>query len=1180
MDITELFRSLESNQTQAVEDVKKKFHEYLNATKESWLMNGLFDYYLATGSLRVIEVLVGVREPHEKYLFDRLSETLRGASKLQGLTLLGHIVRRNPTWLYKITQHNLIKDLLKLLKVETDMLSVMSALLVVIVLLPMIAGFVAPLLQEIFEVFSRLASWNTNNPNKMSEGYLLHLQVGLYALFHRLYGMFPCNFLAYLRHEYSIRGDNLTVFSHTIKPMLETVKMHPLLVTASKDAETAPVRWKKMEPHDVIVECAKFTVETTSTVVPAVDNKQKDDSSSLYLHHSPSHCSRSSLECAGVIDGSHTSRGVRAFSSQLPTTSDKEIWTPSTYCGGATSPPDLSASAPTSIPHTPISQTFVSSSFLQHEGSSPPEAAVEATPETTPVKDLRQVTRCPPSVGSSVVRALNSTLVGPTGGSSPMHSQPSSPMKKEVSPFRFPPDNCSAFQQLPRNISTCTNSNQYDQIQARRDSFLSQRVQRIVLERIQVSETQSIEGKTLKPKTPVSSGSYHQPTSPLRIIPGNVLDRDLAHHVQTPNSPHLVEETQEDREVETMMRGGNELPTSMTTGSSISRHCDSVLQEFHHHHHHDDDHEEVECYDECQQEIGSPCTSGGLHMPNSQSMRDFARRVNRLRYYSYTCQGSEPPIVMTSTGSSLSEGSSFPADAKVRRAISCPEMKKSVSVLSAGDRLPLDENEEDETHLVPMARIECLDSDGGTSKSDQLSLTVNGHSSGISLTEVTSYHKSRKRLTSNSTQTENALPYEHLFLNVFPSIEQHLTPPPPDSCGTPSLFPNKTSQFSPYEAVEAYIETAVQCYDNKKSKQGTENELKLCKDQLVLLNLQLQFERHRREVHAERNRRLLGKSRNNRALEEYNSALRDQVALLQHDKDSIREELEKHRRDTNKQIQKLQESVEYWQEQSKNLQKACEEAKACCETLQQELKQEREKTASVTKKWNDTKAQLFDTGSELQQALNMLSAGREVREELQTLQREVVIGGELQQRSRDTLTHLARAVHHTNELSLQQAAYLQQVEMLNEQLEARNISYDLLKSRVAELESIIIDKDASLKEQNRLVDEVRTDYVEQLKSAEKKSKELRLINSNLEENIFTLHKEVEILTRLQSQKRKQPKISTSQQINVSSLMSLSLNSPSFNVDGEVPLHNIHGKIEDSDSAEAEAGTPSSTDALH
>lgn len=52
-----------------------------------------------------------------------------------------------------------------------------------------------------------------------------------------------------------------------------------------------------------------------------------------------------------------------------------------------------------------------------------------------------------------------------------------------------------------------------------------------------------------------------------------------------------------------------------------------------------------------------------------------------------------------------------------------------------------------------------------------------------------------------------------------------------------------------------------------------ETELKVAKEQLVLLHMQLQFERHRREVHAERNRRLLGKSRTNRALEEHNSAL-------------------------------------------------------------------------------------------------------------------------------------------------------------------------------------------------------------------------------------------------------------------------------------------------------------------
>lgn len=86
--------------------------------KESWLLNGLFDYYLTTNSARAIELLVSVREPHDKYLFDKLCESLKNpGTKLQALTVLGHVLRRQPAWLYKITQHQLLKDLLKLLKV-------------------------------------------------------------------------------------------------------------------------------------------------------------------------------------------------------------------------------------------------------------------------------------------------------------------------------------------------------------------------------------------------------------------------------------------------------------------------------------------------------------------------------------------------------------------------------------------------------------------------------------------------------------------------------------------------------------------------------------------------------------------------------------------------------------------------------------------------------------------------------------------------------------------------------------------------------------------------------------------------------------------------------------------------------------------------------------------------------
>lgn len=96
-----------------------------SAAKDSWLINGLFDYYLSTNSARTAEVLAGVRDPHDKHLLDRLSDILSKPSsskqsskqKIQALTLLGLIARRQPTWLYKLASHALFRDLLKLLKV-------------------------------------------------------------------------------------------------------------------------------------------------------------------------------------------------------------------------------------------------------------------------------------------------------------------------------------------------------------------------------------------------------------------------------------------------------------------------------------------------------------------------------------------------------------------------------------------------------------------------------------------------------------------------------------------------------------------------------------------------------------------------------------------------------------------------------------------------------------------------------------------------------------------------------------------------------------------------------------------------------------------------------------------------------------------------------------------------------
>lgn len=157
-----------------------------------------------------------------------------------------------------------------------------------------------------------------------------------------------------------------------------------------------------------------------------------------------------------------------------------------------------------------------------------------------------------------------------------------------------------------------------------------------------------------------------------------------------------------------------------------------------------------------------------------------------------------------------------------------------------------------------------------------------------------------KRCTEEaSTQTQDLVPYEHLLLGVISSRI-----PDPDQ----PVKSNSESCLSPDYMLERYIQACARInhhsdhgkpasgavkhkQQQRQKKRGNEDEasVDLVDDDgvdhiihvdldsgnhlLQLTQMQLQFERQRREVHAERNRRLLGKLRDSQALEEHNSAL-------------------------------------------------------------------------------------------------------------------------------------------------------------------------------------------------------------------------------------------------------------------------------------------------------------------
>lgn len=69
------------------------------------------------------------------------------------LSLLGYVVRKQPAWLYRVTQHATMKELIKALKTEEDLVVMMSGILDLLALMPILPAYIAPYLADLFEVF-------------------------------------------------------------------------------------------------------------------------------------------------------------------------------------------------------------------------------------------------------------------------------------------------------------------------------------------------------------------------------------------------------------------------------------------------------------------------------------------------------------------------------------------------------------------------------------------------------------------------------------------------------------------------------------------------------------------------------------------------------------------------------------------------------------------------------------------------------------------------------------------------------------------------------------------------------------------------------------------------------------------------------------------------------------------
>lgn len=1200
--VDDLFRLLESNDSAVWHELRHLVYEQYSEVKESWLVCGLYDAFAQSGSPRCLDLLLNVRgEAHEKFLCDKMADGLRqgGKARAKALQVLGFVVRKQPSWLYKMTQHSLMKELIKVLKHEDDIIVMMSALLDLLVLMPILPVYVAPYLQDLFEVFSRVSSWRYQSIKGLPEVQQVHVQVGLYAFFHRLYGMFPCNFLCYLRSQYSDSNkDNQAVFVHTIRPMLNTVRMHPMLVTQSRDYEKTSARWKRMELHDIIVESSRYSLV-------AQESAKEDEEPAAALM---------SME---LDVGSYTSFKSQSehsdFQALYAANSQDPLWTPSRKCEMSSGGGGLPTTADSVIGPSPGGSTLSRLTL-----DSPPEAAIEATPETTPFvtpvkEESFRFARPQPSSGVSrqlrlEIGSLRSPALGGTAGSSVSSSTgfmtaPTgkgnnvlSPTK-EPSPFRFPdlPHRMqgserrdSIFERgavdllgsrLSKMVVGSNSSNSADVTLTSSASTLTPAATTTMntgggnnanFSSVAVSSSALLAKGAAKPgastpqqfsdnkrPSPVKFTSQRPDQFPIRPEPERppppAVTEALKHKMLSLENlkeslPDFGKEEQDDDEI-TKITGGNDDPgnhlstrhitpqivDSGATSRTVSRLSTSSQA--------DDRSRPVTSTAEISSApptVGGPsattkvsaspavtvtttsdsrdCRAGGLHPPSKTSVKDFVRLARgRIKYLSVCGVGSggmpadiaaEVASAMTS-GQTVASPTSFVKD-KLKKTSSCPDVHQLRDYVAAKAKKGM----------------------------DQLSVGTSGGriSSGLSPNHAAVVEEEGEETEEQlkdkhiAVQTEEYLvsPYEHLFPSVLPQwfgetgAANKENGHADNKSSAAELEQNANgSSNNPYDVLDQYVKAAYETFETGQGK--PDNEAKVLREEIALLHNQLLYERHRRETLGLRNRRLLGKTKSSRILEEQNTALRDQLRIAESEITILFDQLESLRREKHEVEAERAQHERQRDEEIERLISENIQLKQARRELEEKTAKQAEEIQSASIEMSRLEASLFNTKSEVDRLEKKEDARRLSEKELIELRKEVLLQGELVRKYREKLIlPLASPREHESHY---REAYKHQVETMRMEMRARGSEIEALKAKVNDLDQTVLKKEHTVAEQKRLLQKISHENEEQVKEIESAYTTLMDCNVQLEGRIMELQDQ---LSRANRSRRRssRPAVST------------------------------------------------------
>lgn len=225
------------------------------------------------------------------------------------LNLLCEFVQSQPPHLHLVLQTPLFENILKSLQYDDSTTTVSLGLVSLFMLLPNMPSSLVPYLPTLFNIYARLLFWDrersfagqhafqhgqwgsdTQNAADRSwdkcpfdndlDGNSIH---HLSAYFTILYGLYPINFLDYIRKpqrylRHANNAEYIDVQATEIRERSERFRrchlLHPNFYQLTIESEKTDFsRWIKSEPAEVITDCMNLCVSVDSTAGPDVEDE-------------------------------------------------------------------------------------------------------------------------------------------------------------------------------------------------------------------------------------------------------------------------------------------------------------------------------------------------------------------------------------------------------------------------------------------------------------------------------------------------------------------------------------------------------------------------------------------------------------------------------------------------------------------------------------------------------------------------------------------------------------------------------------------------------------------------------------------------------------------------------------------------------------------------------------------